>query len=418
MLFNTARAEFYMHRHHLDALIATSPVNITYFTDYTLWIDPLMKEYMVTPGGSSDIFQGYALCPVEGEPALMSTGALLAVNAMDIRVKDIRLFGPSGLDTSLPPGELPGEALRIYDLLAETPEYTSSSEALAGALADRGLADGRLGIEVDGLTPARYEALKELLPHAQWLDCSNLIRLLRMVKSRDEIERLTRAAEISERAAMDAMDGARPGQNIQDVVHHFRAKLGEMNADLDHFAFGYHGLGICTEPDFILGDSPVEYVDWGCVYRNCCSDTGTTLAMRSLSAVMQRRFEMLRACMDTGLKAMKPGVRSSVVQSAMQEVVSMAGLEMYPHGHGIGLEVRDYPILAPDNGLRIKDDCVDEPSDLLLECDMVLNIEAPLFMAGAGSLHLEQSVVITPDGYRPLTPQQRDKPVMIRTLGI
>jgi Xaa-Pro aminopeptidase len=122
--------------------------------------------------------------------------------------------------------------------------------------------------------------------------------------------------------------------------------------------------------------------------------------------------------MDTGLKAMKPGVRSSVVQSAMQEVVSMAGLEMYPHGHGIGLEVRDYPILAPDNGLRIKDDCVDEPSDLLLECDMVLNIEAPLFMAGAGSLHLEQSVVITPDGYRPLTPQQRDKPVMIRTLGI
>ena len=83
MLFNSARAEFYMRRHHLDALIATSPVNITYFTDYTLWIDPLMKEYMVKPGGSSDIFQGYALCPVEGEPALMSTGALLAVNAMD-----------------------------------------------------------------------------------------------------------------------------------------------------------------------------------------------------------------------------------------------------------------------------------------------------------------------------------------------
>ena len=119
MLFNTARAEFYMHRHHLDALIATSP-NITYFTDYTLWIDPLMKEYMVKPGGSSDIFQGYALCPVEGEPALMSTGTLLAVNAKDIRVKDIRLLGPSGLDTSLPPGELPGEARRIYDLFIST----------------------------------------------------------------------------------------------------------------------------------------------------------------------------------------------------------------------------------------------------------------------------------------------------------
>ena len=71
-------------------------------------------------GGSADISQGYALCPLQGAPALMLTGALLAVNAMDIRVKDIRLFGPSGLDTSLPPGELPGEARRIYDLFIST----------------------------------------------------------------------------------------------------------------------------------------------------------------------------------------------------------------------------------------------------------------------------------------------------------
>jgi Xaa-Pro aminopeptidase len=114
----------------------------------------------------------------------MLTGALLDVNTMDLRIKDLRLFGPSGLDTGLPPGELPVEVRRIYNLLAETTEYTSSSEALAGSFVDRGLADGRLGIEVDGQAPARYEALKETLPHAQFLDCSNLIRLLRMVKSR------------------------------------------------------------------------------------------------------------------------------------------------------------------------------------------------------------------------------------------
>ena len=47
MLFNTARAEAYMRLYHLDALmIATSPINMTYFRDYALWIDPLMKEYM------------------------------------------------------------------------------------------------------------------------------------------------------------------------------------------------------------------------------------------------------------------------------------------------------------------------------------------------------------------------------------
>ena len=34
MLFNKSRAIDYMRRHKLDALVATSPVNTTYFSDY------------------------------------------------------------------------------------------------------------------------------------------------------------------------------------------------------------------------------------------------------------------------------------------------------------------------------------------------------------------------------------------------
>jgi hypothetical protein len=100
--------------------------------------------------------QDYALCPLQGDPALMLTGVLLAVNTTDLRIKVLRLFGPSRLDTGLPPGELSVEVRRIYNLLAQTTEYTSSSEALPGSFVNGGLADGHLGIEVDGQTPARY----------------------------------------------------------------------------------------------------------------------------------------------------------------------------------------------------------------------------------------------------------------------
>jgi hypothetical protein len=81
----------------------------------------------------------------------MLTGVLLAVNTTDLRIKVLRLFGPSRLDTGLPPGELLDEVRRIYNLLAQTTEYTSSSEALPGSFVNGGLADGHLGIEVDGL---------------------------------------------------------------------------------------------------------------------------------------------------------------------------------------------------------------------------------------------------------------------------
>ncbi len=411
MLFNVERAREYMRDRGLDALIATSPVNITYFTDYFIWIDGLMKEYMVRPGGSADIAQGYALFPLEEEPALAVTSSMLAVNGVDLRVRDLRISGDSGLDWSLAPGPLSDRMDRMYALVKDAPGYGTTTEALVGALADRGLSEGTLGVEADGMTAARYAQLCEALPDARLLDCSNLIRLLRMVKTGDEIDRLARAAEISETAAMTAMEQASPGDNVQDVIRRFRAELGDRGADLDHFAFGVHGLGIATEPDFILGESDVEYVDWGCRYRSCYSDTGTTFAMRPLSDDMQVRFDALRTSMDAGLDAIRPGVRASAVQKAMQDVVDEAGLSMYPHGHGVGMEVRDYPVLAPDNGLRIADDCVDIPSDLPIEEDMVLNVEAPLCLAGVGSLHLEQSVVVTESGYRPLAEQQRDRPV-------
>lgn len=398
----------------LDGLVAASPVNITYFTDYFIWIDGLMKEYMVRPGGSADLSQGYALFPLEGEPALAVTGSMLAVNGVDLWVRDLRISGDSGLDWSLAPPPLSDRMDRMYALVKDAPGYGTTTEALAGALGDRGLAGGTLGVEADGMTADRYAQLRRALPDARLLDCSNLIRLLRMVKTGDEIERLGQAAEISEVAAMTAMEQASPGDNVQEVVRRFRAELGGRGADLDHFAFGVHGLGIATEPDFILGASDVEYVDWGCRYRSCYSDTGTTYAMKPLSGDMQDRFDVLRASMDAGLAAIRPGVLSSTVQAAMQDVVDDAGLAMYPHGHGVGMEVRDYPILAPDNGLRIADECVDVPSDLPIEEDMVLNIEAPLCLAGVGSLHLEQSVVVTGSGSRPLVEQQRERPVFPR----
>ena len=411
MLFNVERAREYMRDCGLDALIATSPVNITYFTDYFIWIDALMKEYMVKPGGSPDIAQGYALFPFDGEPALMVTSSMLAVNGVDLWVRDLRISGAAGLDWSLAPKQLSERMHRMYTLLKDAPDCGTTTDALVGVLSDRGLSGGTLGVEADGMTAARYDQLRQALPDARLLDCSNLIRLLRMVKTRDEIDRLTQAAEISEVAAMTAMEQASPGENVQEVIHRFRAELGNRGADLDHFAFGCHGLGIATETDFTLGDSEVEYVDWGCRYRSCYSDTGTTFAMGPLSNDMQSRFDVLRASMDAGLAVIRPGVKASLVQAAMQGVVDEAGLDMYPHGHGVGMEVRDYPVLAPDSGLRITDDCVDIPSDLAIEKDMVLNIEAPLSLAGVGSLHLEQSVVVTEGGCRPLTEQQRERPV-------
>ncbi len=414
MLFNKTRAQEYMHRCGVDVLVATSPINITYFSDYRCWIDPLFKAYMMAPGAPSDLdpTAAYAIFPLEGEPALVASPTF-AVNTSDLWVRDVHIFGDHGLDDSLPMPALSDAEQRIFDILHRPQQNATPTDALLSVLKARGLTGARLGIEMEGLSPKAKDAIEAGLPTAQIKDCSNLIRLIRMVKTEDELARLIRSAEISETAAMEALALARPGQPISDVVQHYRQQIAKDGADFDHFAFGMRGLGLATEPGYILTDNDILYVDYGCIYEGAFSDSGTTLTMREPSETLIARHSALRECVEAGVEEMMPGANASAAQAAMWKTLNAHGVTASsPHGHGLGLEVRDYPIIVADNGQRIHDGCVDIPSDLPLETNMVLNLEAMISMPGIGSLHIEQSFLVAPDGSRPLIPQDRTRPVM------
>lgn len=124
----------------MDALVATSPVNVTYFTDYYCWLDPLFKEFILSPGAPSQReLQTYAVFPLEGEPALVVDSPLFAVNAADIWVQDLHIFGDPGMDHSLPLGELSETEARFLDLLSAPQRHATPTDSLLGILKDRGL---------------------------------------------------------------------------------------------------------------------------------------------------------------------------------------------------------------------------------------------------------------------------------------
>lgn len=222
---------------------------------------------------------------------------------------------------------------------------------------------------------------------------------------------MARAAALGEDAAARALATARPGRSLRELGQIFRAEVAAQGADLDHFAYGIKGMGLATETDYVPDAGDLMYIDYGCVYRTYCSDSGLTLALGPLSEVWAHRYEALCACLAAGRRAMVPGAHSSAVPAAMWAALEERGIAVsFPHGHGVGLEVRDYPILIADTGLRIRDDCVDEPADLPLEENMVLNMEAMVFALGEASVHIEQSFVVGAAGAEPLVEQDRSSP--------
>ena len=338
----------------LDALIACTPVNITAFSDFTLWLDPLFREYMVQPGAPGHRMQRYALFPLEGPPALV-VEPMMAVNAADLWVLELVTFGAPTIEEREPPAD-PQAWRDVRQLQAAAADAASPTDALLGLLQGRGLQSARLGVELEELPVAHLRALRSGLPRAQVLDCSNLLRYIRAVKTDDEIERLRRAAQINEAAATASLAEAAPGVSLAQLSRSYRAQVAQDGADFDHFALGIDGVGIATEPAHQLADGAVMYVDFGCRWRSCYSDSGLTLALGPLPAELQRRYDALRACIDAGVALLRPGQRASQAHGAMQRVIDGSEIRVAaPHGHGLGLEVRDYPVIVADNGLHLRD---------------------------------------------------------------
>jgi Xaa-Pro aminopeptidase len=395
----------------LDAIVAASPLNIGYFTGHFVWLDGQLREYMLSPGASSRlVFPGFGVFPAEGAPILV-VHALFAANAADLPLGSLVPFGE--LSAGEPAGAWhahPDAALRG---LVSGSHPKQAAQALANALAAQGLERGRIGLESEAIGEETTAQIAELLPHASLRDCTSLIRMIRAVKTDAEIRALEAAAAAAERAATESLTGAAPGVPLGELTQLFRTGLARSGATLDHFVVGRSGVGLTTDPGFGLAEDDVTVVDYGCELDRYYSDSGTTFAMGGLPDVLAAASEHLVSAIERGADALRPERRASEVSAVMSESLAADGVVGYslPHGHGIGLEARDYPILVPDNGLRIHDECVDEPSDLPLEEGMVVALEVSLHLPLVASMHEERTYVIGPGGGRPLVAYERDGPL-------
>lgn len=411
MLLHKTRALDYLQRCDLAAVIATTATHITYLSDYQYWGDAVMRGYMGRPGTSSGLSaENYAVLNATGDGSLV-VPALLLPQAEAAWVSEVRTYGKPRVDYSLLPAEMSEQAQACYNTITMTKAATPV-EALIELLQDWGLSNARIGLEMEGVKPAALTALNAALPNATFLDCSNLLRLIRAVKSPEEIRRIGQSTRIVEEAALASLNLAAPGKRLPELVAEFRARIGSLGADYDHFIIGVHGMGYAESSNYTLQAGDVLLVDYGCRFENYVSDSGQTVALGSLSPALLERYAALYAGLQAGAAELRPGTPASAVRAAMQTRLTEHGITTcFAHGHGFGLEPRDYPIIVEDTGLRLHDDCIDLPADLALEAGMVINLETPLYLVGVASLHIEQTFLVTPAGGELLVPLDRSAPL-------
>jgi Xaa-Pro dipeptidase len=267
--------------------------------------------------------------------------------------------------------------------------YALVRDALAGT---EGLA-----VEKDHLTVAAAESLQAIAGVSEFADVSGEIRTLRRTKNAAELERLRRAAEITDQVYKEVVARIQVGQTELEVAAMIAAAINAAGGTLAFESlvqFGAHSALPHHHPSGrVLRTGDLILLDFGGAFEGYHADTTRVAVAGEPSAEQRRIHGLVLAAHDAAIEAARAGVTAGAVDAAARGVLEAAGeAEHFIHrtGHGLGLEVHEDPSLDPG-------------STLVLEAGMVATIEPGLYVEGWGGVRIEDDIVVEKEGCRPLT---------------
>jgi len=388
MPLNRERAYRIMGDRGIDALIASSPENVYYISDY--W--SLGQQLRCGT-------QTYALLPADGDPVVVAP-----IDEADLIVEsqtwidDIRFYG--GLDLEVAePDNASEQTRRLIDLYGAAEPDAEAVSALLGALKERGLTHGVLALDTSGLPPRLFEALRQRLAGAELVEGTDLLREIRLIKTREEVDRIRKATEITEKSMEDALEIARSGITEIDLAGMFGYSVASDGGRVTQNLIGFGERSAFPHPipstfETRSGD-PIR-MTLGCTWLHYHSNVSRTAVIGRPRSPLKRWGEAVLSAQDAALDLVRPGAPLSEVYAAAERELRASGLRRFSScfGHGLGVEGDERPWIEGGS------------EGELLE-GMILNIDIPYLELGSGGAQLEDTVLVTVDGCDPLTHTDR-----------
>jgi Xaa-Pro aminopeptidase len=215
---------------------------------------------------------------------------------------------------------------------------------LAGTLAGRGWASGRIGLELDSnyLTPRRWQAITAALPEARFVDFGEVLRELRLRKSPEEIAYLRKAAWIADQAILIAIEAAGEGQPERAAA--IAAGRAFLDLGADHARAGVITSGRRSGSlHGVLGNRRLErgdilHLELVPQVHGYSSRIMRPAVMGPPSPAQAHAARLLIEIQDRQLAAMKPGAVGRDVDLIAREGILGAGLrERYENATGYTL---------------------------------------------------------------------------------
>lgn len=270
-------------------------------------------------------------------------------------------------------------------------------DAVAAVVARAGIR--RLGLEADSITWGAERRWAEAVRGVEAVATSGIVEQLRLVKDDGELARMAHAAAVADAALAETLPMLAEGRTEAEVALALDSAMRRLGAEDRAFetivASGPNAAKPHARPGpRVIGAGDAVVIDFGATFDGYRSDmTRTFFVGGPPDETMARVLDAVRRAQAAGVDAVRPGVATGEVDRVCRELVAEAGFgEAFEHGtgHGVGLHIHEAPSVGPG-------------TTAILAPGVVVTVEPGVYLAGVGGVRVEDTVVVTDDGCRPLT---------------
>ena len=363
----------YCAENEIDALAVMDNLNYTYVTGFFIDVAPWERPVV-------------AVIPVDGEPFMihceLSTNHIkYALEQGRGWIKDVRLYT-----------EHPRQVNRLYTVREWS---TLASEVFR----EKGLIKGRIGVDVGPMALERR--LKPHLPELKFVDEGRLLREMRLIKGKEELDLIRKAGDLSDWGQVrykDAIEVGKPWQvlnaevtllMVQEAakrypVYSYSRSSGiyasgtgmSVFSAMPHGPGGYDGRKI-QKGDVIVNGTGARLNGYGV-------ENERTFIVGEPTEKQRKAFEVMTEAQIKGVEMCVEGNKVSDIDAVCQEVIEKAGYGdyiMHRTGHGIGLGGHEY---WDDTAFNHR----------IMKAGMVTSVEPGIYIYGFGGFRHSDTVII------------------------
>ncbi len=254
----------------------------------------------------------------------------------------------------------------------------------------------RLGINRPLYTSLALRELRKITGKKKLVDVSKQIASLRAIKSEGELNCLAKSCKIAEKVAAAIPGLFKKGMTEKQLGLEIEIMLREKGDNVLPFPVIVASGRNSAYPHSVLTDKRISkgllLFDFGAYSKNYCSDISRVFCVGKPSKRQRQLYATVFAAKQLGQAMIRPGVsQGKIFDEANAFLKKKTGKKLiHGLGHGLGVDAHDFPE-GFLHGNREK-----------LQKNMVLTVEPGVY-GKFGGIRIEDDVVVTAKGCRPLT---------------